>query len=170
MSRPDVAVNPGRIDNTALLENGILKNGLKETSYKLVPAQAWDNLLAWYGITEDSVEIKRQVTKRGYDYKVEIYHLEVKTSIYPDNSCIQSIFITRCDTIHSLDRKVRALYNITSERQILMYRHCGLILDMCRKIQVGIGEEVQVEIELQNVDGTWPRTNRKARKKNCIYK
>ena len=101
MSRPDVAVNPGRIDNTALLENGILKNGLKETSYKLVPAQAWDNLLAWYGVTEDSVEIKRQVTKRGYDYKVEIYHLEVKTSIYPDNSCIQSIFITRCDTIHS---------------------------------------------------------------------
>ena len=51
-----------------------------------------------------------------------------------------------------------------------MYRHCGLIIDMGRKIQVGIGEEVQVEIELQNVDGTWPRTNRKARKKNCIYK
>lgn len=53
-------VIPGPIDNKALLNDGKFKvNNLTEgRDYKLLPEQAWNKLLEWYGLEVGSVEIK----------------------------------------------------------------------------------------------------------------
>ena len=163
------AIKPGPIDNTPLLDHGRLRRQLvDEIDYKLVPASAWDKLISWYGITVDSVGIKREVVEYGKfvkQCKVEIYPLELKTCVHPKENEFKTVIISRVDTIHTLDRKIRESYNISPDKQTRIYNRYmtypyELIRDMNQEAQdVGIFHGQCVLLDVQNVDGTWSRTN-----------
>ena len=165
------AIKPGHIDNTPLLDHGRLRrHQVDEDDYKLVPSPAWDKLISWYGITVDSVGIKREVVEYGKDVKqckIEVYPFELKACIYPKENESKTVIISRVDTIHTLDRKIRESYNIGPDKQTRIYNRYmtytyELIRDMNQKAQdVGLIDGQCVLLEVQNVDGTWPRTNAK---------
>ena len=162
------ANKPGPIDNTPLLDcNGKLgREQVEETDYKLVPALAWNKFLSWYGITGESVEIKRLVEKYGKFFKqcrVEIYPLELKACCYPEENEFKIVLISRCDTMRTLDSKMRELYSIAPDKQTRVcnrYKQPSyeLIEDMFEEAQDrGLLDGQVVLLEVQNVDGTWPR-------------
>ena len=163
------AIKPGPIDNTPLLDNGRLRRRqVDEIDYKLVTAPAWDKLISWYGITVDSVGIKREVIEYGKfikQCKVEIYPLELKTCVHPKENEFKTVILSRVATIHTLDRKIRESYNIGPDKQTRVYNRYlpytyELIRDMNQEAQdVGLFDGQCVLLEVQNVDGTWPRTN-----------
>ena len=160
---------PGLIDNTPLLDHGRLRrHQVDEIDFKLVPSPAWDKLISWYGVTVDSVGIKREVVGYGKfvkQCKVEIYHLELRTCVYPKENEFKTVIISRVDTLHTLDRKIRESYNISPDKQTRVYNRYmtftyELIRDMNQEAQnVGLFDGQCVLLEVQNVDGTWPRTN-----------
>ena len=159
---------PGPIDNTLLLDcNGKLRtHQVDETDYKLVPALAWNKFLSWYGITGESVEIKRLVIEYGKhakQCKVEIYPLELKACCYPRENEFKIVLISRCDTVRTLERQMRELYSIAPDKQTRVYNRYmtytyELFKDMNEEAQeVGLFDGQVVLLEVQNVDGTWPR-------------
>ena len=162
------ANKPGPIDNTPLLDcNGKLgREQVEETDYKLVPALAWNKFLSRYGITGESFEIKRLVVdygKRAKQCRVEIYPLELKACCYPKENEFKIVVISRCDTMRTLDSKMRELYSIAPDKQTRVYNRYmtytyELINDMNEEAQeVGLFDGQVVLLEVQNVNGTWPR-------------
>ena len=161
------AIKPGPIDNRSLLNNGRLRrHQVDKIDYKSVPSPAWNKLISWYGITVDSVGIKREVVEYGKfikQCKVEIYHLELNACVHPKENEFKIVIISRVDTIHTLDRKIRESYNISPDKQTRIYNRYlpytyELIRDMNREAQdVGLFDGQCALLEVQNVDGTWPR-------------
>ncbi|KAI6661034.1 Ubiquitin carboxyl-terminal hydrolase 4 isoform X5 [Oopsacas minuta] len=161
-------VKPGPIDNTSLLDQDKLRRHQEdEIDYKLVPKEAWYKLLSWYGISEGSMSIRRQVVEVGKfvkQCKIEVYPLELKSCLYPKESDFIITTISRCDTIHTLENKIRELFNIDTGKQTRIYNrymtyHYELIKDLSLEAQdIGLFDRQCVLIEVQNFDGTWPRT------------
>ena len=170
------ANKPGPIDNTSLLDcNGNLeKKQVYEIDYKLVPALAWNKFLSWYGAIGESVEIKRLVVKYGEvvkQYKVEVYPLELKACCYPKENEFKIVVLSRCDTMRTLERKMRELYSIAPNKQTRVYYRSltypyKLMQNMYRGDQeVGLIDGQTVLLEVQNINGTWPRKE----KRNLCY-
>ena len=162
-------IKPGPIDNTSLSEHDKLRiHQVDEIDYKLVPEEAWYKLLSWYGIGRGSMGIRRQVVEYGKyakQCKVEVYPLELKSSLYPEESDFKIVTLSRCDTIHTLDKLIRQVYIIESTKHTRVYTRYmthiyELIKDMNLEAQdVGLFDGQCVLLEVQNMDGTWPRTN-----------
>ena len=166
----DEEINPGPIDNTSLLNQGKLRRDqIDEKHYKLVPEEAWNKLLSWYGISRDSIGIRRQVVeyrKFVRQCKVEVYPLELKACLYPNEKDYKIVTISRCDTMHTLNKLIRQIYNIESTKHTRIYNKymtysCELIKDMKLEAQdIGLFHGQPVLLEVQNRDGTWPRKSR----------
>ena len=161
------AKKPAAIDNTSLLDNGKLKrHKTEDIDFKIVPAPAWDRFMSWYGITGES-EIKRKVIEYGKSvkqFRVEIYPLEVKVCVYPEEKEFDIILLSRCDTILTLDRKIREFSNIDADKKTRIYvqykaNAYELIKDMSKESQfIGLMDGQGVLLEIRNPDGDWPRT------------
>ncbi|KAI6659926.1 Ubiquitin carboxyl-terminal hydrolase 4 isoform X5 [Oopsacas minuta] len=158
---------PGPIDNTSLLDQDKLRRfQVNERDYKSVPEDAWYKLVSWYGISEGSMGIRRRVVMYGKfvkQCKLEVYPLELKACLYPNETDFKIFTISGCDTIRTMDNKIRKLYDIDSTKQTRIYikyqisRH-ELIKDMNLEVQgVELFDGQYVLIEVQNVDGTWHR-------------
>ena len=96
---------------------------MDEIDYKLVPEEAWRKLVSWYGSVEGS-EIRRYVVEYGKfvkQCKVEVYPLELKACVYPRENEFKSVTLSRCDTIQTLVRKIRDVYNISNDKQTRIY-------------------------------------------------
>ena len=120
----DEFIKPGAIDNTSFLNQGKLRDKVDETDYKLVPEEAWYKLLSWYGISRDSIGIRRQVIEYGKfckQCKVEVYPLELKVCLYPNENYFKSVILSRCDTIQTLDKLIRQVYSIESIKHTRLY-------------------------------------------------
>ena len=163
----DLCLKPGPIDNTLLTESGKLRRKqVDEIDYKLVPEEAWNMLLSWYGMTEDSVAIKRYVVEYGKfvkQCKVEIYPLELKCCLYPKESEYRIVTLSRFDTVQTLENKIREIYDIDSRKQTRLYNTymtCTyeLITDLTKEAQdVGLFDGQCVLLEVRSEDGSWPR-------------
>ena len=162
-------INPGPIDNTSLLDQGKLRRDLvDEIDYKLVPEEAWRKLLSWYGIVSgrDSMGIRRQVVMYGKFVKhcnVEVYPLKLKICLYPNESDFKIVSISRCDTMHTLDKFIREVFNIESTKRSRLYNRYmtytyKIIKDMNLEAhEIGLFDGQCILLEMQNEDGTWPR-------------
>ena len=119
------AAYPGPIDNTDLIENDKLRrHQVDERDYKLVPELAWDKLLSWYDINEGSMKIRRQVREHGNflkSCKVEVYPLELKCFLYPNEDDYRIVILSICDTTCTLGNRISKIYNIDSKKQIHIY-------------------------------------------------
>uniref|UniRef100_A0A8B9PG58 Ubiquitin carboxyl-terminal hydrolase n=1 Tax=Apteryx owenii TaxID=8824 RepID=A0A8B9PG58_APTOW len=119
---------PGPVDNSGLfsdLETQSLKEHLiDELDYVLVPTEAWNKLVTWYGCIDGQEPIVRKVVEYGLfvkHCKVEVYLLELKLceNSNPDN--VVSCHFSKADTIATIEKEMRKLFNIPAEKETRLW-------------------------------------------------
>ncbi|XP_040448194.1 ubiquitin carboxyl-terminal hydrolase 4 isoform X2 [Falco naumanni] len=160
---------PGPIDNSGLFsdpETQSLKELLvDELDYVLVPTEAWNKLVAWYGCIDGQQPIVRKVVEYGVfvkHYKVEVYLLELKLceSSNPDN--VISCHFSKADTVATIEKEMRKLFNIPAEKETRLWnRYMSNMYEQLSKLDstvqdAGLYQGQVVLIEVKNEDGTCP--------------
>ncbi|XP_070312195.1 ubiquitin carboxyl-terminal hydrolase 4 isoform X2 [Odocoileus virginianus] len=161
---------PGPIDNSGLFsdpESQTLKEHLiDELDYVLVPAEAWNKLLNWYGCVEGQQPIVRKVVEHGLfvkHCKVEVYLLELKLCENSDLTNVLSCHFSKADTIATIEKEMRKLFNIPAERETRLWnKYMSNTYEQLSKLDntvqdAGLYQGQVLVIEPQNEDGTWPR-------------
>nr|XP_008106012.1 PREDICTED: uncharacterized protein LOC103278402 [Anolis carolinensis] len=84
---------PGPIDNMKLFEDSetqtLKKYRMDKVDYEVIPIEAWNKLVNWYGCTEGQRPIERKVVEYGKYFKycrVEVYPSELKPSQNNDST------------------------------------------------------------------------------------
>ncbi|NWX91968.1 UBP4 hydrolase, partial [Nothoprocta pentlandii] len=102
---------PGPVDNSGLFsdpETQSLKEHLiDELDYVLVPTEAWNKLVTWYGCIDGQKPIVRKVVEYGLfvkHCKVEVYLLELKLCENNDPDNVVSCHFSKADTIGNTKR------------------------------------------------------------------
>uniref|UniRef100_A0A8C0XEX8 Ubiquitin carboxyl-terminal hydrolase n=1 Tax=Castor canadensis TaxID=51338 RepID=A0A8C0XEX8_CASCN len=161
---------PGPIDNSGLFsdpESQTLKEHLiDELDYVLVPTEAWNKLLNWYGCIEGQQPIVRKVVEHGLfvkHCKVEVYLLELKLCENSDPTNVLSCHFSKADTIATIEKEMRKLFNIPAERETRLWnKYMSNTYEQLSKLDntiqdAGLYQGQVLVIEPQNEDGTWPR-------------
>ncbi|KAF3689814.1 Ubiquitin carboxyl-terminal hydrolase 4 [Channa argus] len=119
---------PGPIDNSGLFsaqETQALKEHLiDELDYVLVPTEAWNKLVNWYGCLEGQRPIVRKVVEHGMfvkHCKVEVYLLELNLCENDNMDNIVTRHFSKADTIDTIEKEMRALFNIPSEKETRLW-------------------------------------------------
>uniref|UniRef100_A0A8C2KZK5 Ubiquitin carboxyl-terminal hydrolase n=1 Tax=Cyprinus carpio TaxID=7962 RepID=A0A8C2KZK5_CYPCA len=130
---------PGPIDNSGLFsdhESQTLKEHLiDELDYVLVPTEAWNKLVSWYGCLEGQKPIIRKVPR---------------LSLYIEYSFV---------VLHIM----RTLFDIPSEKEIRLWnKYMSNTYEQLNKLDstvqdAGLFQGQVLVIEKKNEDGTWPR-------------
>ncbi|KAJ7312134.1 hypothetical protein JRQ81_006477 [Phrynocephalus forsythii] len=120
---------PGPIDNSGLFANSetqILKEYLiDEVDYVLVPTEVWNKLVNWYGCVEGQKPIVRKVVECGVYVKyckVEVYLFELKLCQNNDPNNLISCYFSKADTIDTIGKEMRKLFNIPDGKEIRLWR------------------------------------------------
>ncbi|WAR25185.1 UBP4-like protein [Mya arenaria] len=123
----DDSANPGHIDNTPLFEEGSTKmkeHLIDDLDYTLVPAEAWEKLVAWYTLFENQEPLPRKVIEEG------VYSKSLKVEVYPwnlkicENSKTEEQIIkefSRSDTIEQLEKTMRQEFNINEDKEVRLW-------------------------------------------------
>ncbi|CAL1290748.1 unnamed protein product [Larinioides sclopetarius] len=166
----DRATHPGPIDNSPLLRDdgsGEIKDHLiDELDYVLLPEEAWDLLVKWYGLVEGQQPIVRKVVEYGMfvkHCKVEVYLLEFKLCSNSDLEHVVTKKFSKSDTIGYIEQEMRSIFNISPEKETRLwnryshntYEHLN---NKDSTVQdAGLYHGQVLIIEEKNDDGTWPR-------------
>lgn len=163
-------IYPGPIDNSGLFadpESQILKEHLiDELDYMLVPTEAWQKLVGWYGCLEGQQPIVRKVIEHGLfvkHCKVEVYLLELKLCEISDPDNLKTHQFSKADTIETIEKEMRNLFNIPKEKETRLWnRYMSNTFEQLSKpdstVQdAGLYQGQVLVIEQKNEDGTWPR-------------
>ncbi|KFQ25939.1 Ubiquitin carboxyl-terminal hydrolase 4, partial [Merops nubicus] len=161
-------LSPGPIDNSGLfsdLETQSLKEHLiDELDYILVPTEAWNKLVSWYGCIDGQQPIVRKVVEYGLfvkHCKVEVYLLELQLceSSDPDNAV--RCHFSKADTVATIEKEMRKLFNIPAEKETRLWNRYMNTYEQLSKLDstvqdAGLYQGQVVLIEVRNDDGTWP--------------
>ncbi|XP_073447803.1 ubiquitin carboxyl-terminal hydrolase 4 [Aquarana catesbeiana] len=161
---------PGPVDNSGLFsdaETQVLKEHLiDELDYMLLPMEAWNKLLNWYGSVQGQQPIVRKVVEHGMfvkHCKVEVYLIELKLSENNDPEKMVSRHFSKADTIEFIEKEVRRIFNIPPEKETRLWnRYMTNTYEQLTKpdntVQdAGLYQGQVLVIEQKNADGTWPR-------------
>ena len=118
----DESANPGPIDNKPLWkEDGsdIREHMIDEMDYVLVPEEAWDMLVAEFGL-QDNVEgtssaVKRKVVEHGMfvkQLKVEVYLMEFRLAEYFNPEEQKKKKFSKSDTLEEIQTVMKELFGI----------------------------------------------------------
>ncbi|NWX74919.1 UBP4 hydrolase, partial [Alca torda] len=177
----DPSLFPGPIDNSGLFgdpETQSLKEHLiDELDYVLVPTEAWNKLVTWYGCMDGQQPIVRKVVEYGLfvkHYKVEVYLLELKLceSSNPDN--VISCHFSKADTVATIEKEMRKLFNIPAEKETRLWnRYTSNTYEQLSKLDstvqdAGLYQGQVVLIEVKNEDGMWPGQHFLAKGNYCV--
>nr|XP_040125635.1 ubiquitin carboxyl-terminal hydrolase 4 isoform X8 [Ictidomys tridecemlineatus] len=128
---------PGPIDNSGLFsdpESQTLKEHLiDELDYVLVPTEAWNKLLNWYGCVEGQQPIVRKVVEHGLfvkHCKVEVYLLELKLCENSDPTNVLSCHFSKADTIDQALCLAEILLPLQNHQQVPIPQCLPLPLQM----------------------------------------
>ncbi|NXE64439.1 UBP4 hydrolase, partial [Calcarius ornatus] len=152
---------PGPIDNSGLLKEHLID----ELDYVLVPTEAWNKLVAWYGCIDGQQPIVRKVVEYGLfvkHYKVEVYLLELKLCESSDPDNVISCHFSKADTVATIEKEMRKLFNIPAEKETRLWnRYMSNTYEQLSKLDstvqdAGLYQGQVVLIEVKNEDGTWP--------------
>ncbi|XP_063204528.1 ubiquitin carboxyl-terminal hydrolase 4 isoform X4 [Chroicocephalus ridibundus] len=165
----DPSLFPGPIDNSGLFgdpETQSLKEHLiDELDYVLVPTEAWNKLVTWYGCMDGQQPIVRKVVEYGLfvkHYKVEVYLLELKLCESSDPDNVISCHFSKADTVATIEKEMRKLFNIPAEKETRLWnRYTSNTYEQLSKLDstvqdAGLYQGQVVLIEVKNEDGTWP--------------
>ncbi|NWZ30607.1 UBP4 hydrolase, partial [Asarcornis scutulata] len=166
----DPSLFPGPVDNSGLFsdaETQSLKEHLiDELDYVLVPTEAWNKLVAWYGCIDGQQPIVRKVVEYGLfvkHCKVEVYLLELKLCESSDPDNVISCHFSKADTVATIEKEMRKLFNIPAEKETRLWnRYMSNTFEQLSKpdstVQdAGLYHGQVVLIEVKNDDDTWPR-------------
>ncbi|KAK3578660.1 hypothetical protein CHS0354_002964 [Potamilus streckersoni] len=179
-SAGEESANPGPIDNRNMFKENTLVEGqmpkLKEhmiddIDYILVPEEAWNKLVGWYGLTEGQEPIARKVIQHGLfvrNCKVEVYYLDLKLceNSHPENQILKQF--SRTDTIDDVEKEMRRTFNIAEKKEVRLWnRYTTNTYEQLTKPEntlqdAGLYHGQVIVIELKNDDGTWPRQAKSA--------
>ncbi|XP_074929058.1 ubiquitin carboxyl-terminal hydrolase 4 isoform X6 [Chelonoidis abingdonii] len=161
---------PGPIDNSGLFadpEIQTLKEHLiDELDYVLVPTEAWNKLVNWYGCIEGQQPIVRKVVEYGLfvkHCKVEVYLLELKLCENSDPANVLTCHFSKADTIATIEKEMRQLFNIPNEKETRLWsRYISNAYEQVSYLDstvqdAGLYHGQVLLIEVKNEDGTWPR-------------
>uniref|UniRef100_A0A8C1C5M3 Ubiquitin carboxyl-terminal hydrolase n=1 Tax=Cyprinus carpio carpio TaxID=630221 RepID=A0A8C1C5M3_CYPCA len=161
---------PGPIDNSGLFsdhESQTLKEHLiDELDYVLVPTEAWNKLVSWYGCLEGQKPIIRKVVEHGMfvkHCKVEVYLLELNLCENDNMDKIVTRHFSKADTIDTIGKEMRTLFDIPSEKEIRLWnKYMSNTYEQLNKLDstvqdAGLFQGQVLVIEKKNEDGTWPR-------------
>ncbi|KAJ7399050.1 ubiquitin specific peptidase 4 [Pitangus sulphuratus] len=160
---------PGPIDNSALFDDpetqSLKEHLIDELDYVLVPTEAWNKLVAWYGCIDGQQPIVRKVVEYGLfvkHYKVEVYLLELKLCESSDPDNVVSCHFSKADTVATIEKEMRKLFNIPAEKETRLWnRYMSNTYEQLSKLDstvqdAGLYQGQVVLIEVKNEDGTWP--------------
>uniref|UniRef100_A0A8C7XYA3 Ubiquitin carboxyl-terminal hydrolase n=1 Tax=Oryzias sinensis TaxID=183150 RepID=A0A8C7XYA3_9TELE len=161
---------PGPIDNSGLFsdqETQALKEHLiDELDYVLVPTEAWNKLVSWYGCLEGQRAIVRKVVEHGMfvkHCKVEVYLLELNLCENDNMDNVVTRHFSKADTIDTIEKEMRTLFEIPSEKETRLWnKYMSNTYEQLNKpdstVQdAGLFQGQVLVIERKNEDGTWPR-------------
>uniref|UniRef100_A0A4W4HPA5 Ubiquitin carboxyl-terminal hydrolase n=1 Tax=Electrophorus electricus TaxID=8005 RepID=A0A4W4HPA5_ELEEL len=161
---------PGPIDNSGLFsdqESQLLKEHLiDELDYVLVPTEAWNKLVSWYGCLEGQRPIVRKVVEHGMfvkHCKVEVYLLELNLCENDNMDNVVTCHFSKADTIDTIEKEMRSLFDIPSEKETRLWnKYMSNTYEQLNKpdstVQdAGLFQGQVLVIERKNEDGTWPR-------------
>ncbi|XP_032065917.1 ubiquitin carboxyl-terminal hydrolase 4 [Thamnophis elegans] len=161
---------PGPVDNSGLFtdsETQTLKEHLiDELDYVLVPTEAWDKLVNWYGCMEGQKPIVRKVVEYGLfvkHCKVEVYLLELKLCQNSDPTNLVDSYFSKADTIATIEKEMRKQFNIPDGTEVRLWNKCtSNAYEQLSKLDstvqdAGLYQGQVVLIEMKNEDGSWPR-------------
>ncbi|XP_067417360.1 ubiquitin carboxyl-terminal hydrolase 4 isoform X2 [Emydura macquarii macquarii] len=173
---------PGPIDNSGLFadpEIQTLKEHLiDELDYVLVPTEAWNKLVNWYGCVEGQQPIVRKVVEYGLfvkHCKVEVYLLELKLCENSDSTKMLTCHFSKADTITTIEKEMRKLFNIPSEKETRLWsRYMSNSYEQISNLDstvqdAGLYHGQVLLIEVKNEDGTWPRQSPLAKVSGFSY-
>ncbi|XP_042195370.1 ubiquitin carboxyl-terminal hydrolase 4 isoform X3 [Callorhinchus milii] len=119
---------PGPIDNSGLfadVESQALKEHLiDELDYVLVPTEAWNKMVSWYGCVEGQETIERKVVEHGMfvkHCKVEVYLLELKLCENNNMNNVVTRHFSKADTIDTIEKEMRKLFDISAEKETRLW-------------------------------------------------
>ncbi|XP_036389667.1 ubiquitin carboxyl-terminal hydrolase 4-like [Megalops cyprinoides] len=161
---------PGPIDNSGLFsdqETQALKEHLiDELDYVLVPTEAWQKLVSWYGCLQDQRPIVRKVVEHGMfvkHCKVEVYLLELNLCEHKNMDNVVTKHFSKADTIDTIEKEMRSLFSIPPEKETRLWnKYMSNTYEQLSKpdstVQdAGLFQGQMLVIEQRNDDGTWPR-------------
>ncbi|XP_041744119.1 ubiquitin carboxyl-terminal hydrolase 4-like [Coregonus clupeaformis] len=161
---------PGPVDNSGLFsdhETQILKEHLiDELDYVLVPTEAWNKLVCWYGCLEGQRPIVRKVVEHGMfvkHCKVEVYLLELNLCENDNMDNVVTRHFSKADTIDTIEKEMRSLFEIPTGKETRLWnKYMSNTYEQLNKpdstVQdAGLFQGQVLVIECKNEDGTWPR-------------
>ncbi|KAG7215057.1 hypothetical protein INR49_022815 [Caranx melampygus] len=164
-SEPVAAQMPA--PSTENQETQALKEHLiDELDYVLVPTEAWNKLVSWYGCLEGQRPIVRKVVEHGMfvkHCKVEVYLLELNLCENDNMENVVTRHFSKADTIDTIEKEMRTLFNIPSEKETRLWnKYMSNTYEQLNKpdstVQdAGLFQGQVLVIERKNEDGTWPR-------------
>ncbi|XP_076469575.1 ubiquitin carboxyl-terminal hydrolase 4-like [Babylonia areolata] len=172
--------NPGPIDNSPLFRetsgddqeqsaHGVQRlkeHMVDELDYVLVPAEAWNKLVAWYGIVPEQEPIERHVIEQGMfvkHCKVEVYLMDLKLCDNSDISTVITKQFSRASTIEQLEQEMRNVFHIDEKKEVRLWnRYMSNTYEHLSKKDntlqdAGLYQGQVIVVEKKNEDGTWPR-------------
>ncbi|CAN8017254.1 unnamed protein product [Ixodes persulcatus] len=172
--------HPGPIDNSPLLKednSGETKDHLiDELDYVLLPQEAWDKMVSWYGLTPGQDPLPRRVIEFGMfvkHCKVEVYLMDLKLCLSTNlDQCITKKF-SKVDTIDRIEKEMRNLFSIPKEKETRLWNRYSSntyehLFDRTRTVQeAGLYHGQVIMIEEQNDDGSWSRKSAKGSAGYC---
>uniref|UniRef100_A0A674G7I5 Ubiquitin carboxyl-terminal hydrolase n=1 Tax=Taeniopygia guttata TaxID=59729 RepID=A0A674G7I5_TAEGU len=160
---------PGPIDNSGLFGDpqtqSLKEHLIDELDYVLVPTEAWNKLVAWYGCIDGQQPIVRKVVEYGLfvkHYKVEVYLLELKLCESSDPDNVINCHFSKADTVATIEKEMRKLFSIPAEKETRLWnRYMSNTYEQLSKLDstvqdAGLYQGQVVLIEVKNEDGTWP--------------
>ncbi|KAK3578656.1 hypothetical protein CHS0354_002959 [Potamilus streckersoni] len=148
-----------------------------DKDFILVPEEAWNKLMGWYGLTKGQEPVGRKVITEGYyqkQLKIEIYPVQLKLCQNKDLEHPVSRPFSRADTIDDLEKEMRRTFNIAENKEVRLWNRyttntyeqltspektlqdAGLYQGQIEKCQMVIYFLQVIVIEVKNDNGTWP--------------
>nr|XP_006816239.1 PREDICTED: uncharacterized protein LOC102802544 [Saccoglossus kowalevskii] len=156
---------PGPIDNSDLFKKTVdgthLFDGL---DYALLPIQAWEKLVEWYGVVKDQRPIVRNVIEQGYyakhlEVEVNLLKLKLCETIDADEYVVKNY--SKADTVESIENEMRSMFDINDDKITrICCKYSGgkyrCLTDRQLTLEASnLRDGYIVFIEKQNEDGTW---------------
>ncbi|KAJ9583912.1 hypothetical protein L9F63_021744, partial [Diploptera punctata] len=118
--------HPGPIDNSPLFnEDGTIRELLTdELDYVLVPEDAWDLLVKWYGTVNTNTAIPRQVVEFGLfvkHHKVEVYLQQLRFCKNFKMETEVSQQVSKAHTIGYVEKLMRKTYGISDNEEVRLW-------------------------------------------------
>uniref|UniRef100_A0A8C7IF25 Ubiquitin carboxyl-terminal hydrolase n=1 Tax=Oncorhynchus kisutch TaxID=8019 RepID=A0A8C7IF25_ONCKI len=157
---------PGQIDNTELfeeLDSYHLKERLVENEdFVLIPAEAWCNLLAWYGMVDDQPALERKVVDLPSTVKVEVYPVEIFLCLHSNMENVVTAQFSRVDHIHTIQKVMMKQFDVVEGAETRLWmKSSDTCCERLRNVHVNVLDSslssgMTVIMEMRNEDGTWP--------------